>query len=136
MIGGGRGYADRVRLVPWGDERAPVRAGEPPWPGRLPAPAPATVPIEPVPVAVRTANGEPLSVDARLAMTGAPATVTFEREPPVPVTGWAGPWPAEERWWAPEDADRAVRLQLGLADGRALLVALRDGRWRMEANYD
>jgi protein ImuB len=69
-------------------------------------------------------------------MTGAPATVTFEREAPVPVIGWAGPWPAEERWWAPEDADRAVRLQLGLGDGRALLVALRDGQWRMEANYD
>jgi protein ImuB len=136
VIGGGRGYADRVRLVPWGDERTPVRPGEPPWPGRLPAPAPATVPTDPVPVAVRTADGESLLVDARLAMTGAPATVTFEREPPVPVTGWAGPWPAEERWWAPEDADRVVRLQLGLADGRALLVALRDGQWRMEANYD
>jgi protein ImuB len=136
VLGGGRGYADRVRLVPWGDERTPVRAGEPPWPGQLPAPAPAAVPTEPVPVAVRTADGEPLSIDARLAMTGAPATVAFEREPPVPVTGWAGPWPVEERWWAPEDADRVVRLQLGLADGRALLVALRDGQWRMEANYD
>jgi hypothetical protein len=29
-----------------------------------------------------------------------------------------------------------VRLQLGLADGRALLVAYGDGQWRMEASYD
>jgi protein ImuB len=154
VLGGGRGYADRVRLVAWGDERIPARAAEPPWPGRLPAPAPSTVyamagsaasdaaprpshgATEPVPVVVRTGDGAPLAVDARLAMTGVPATVAIDREPPVQVTGWAGPWPAEERWWAPGEGDRTVRLQLGLADGRALLVALRDGRWSMEANYD
>jgi len=141
VLGGGRGYADRVRLVAWGDERIPARAAEPPWPGRLPAPAPSTVyamagATEPVSVVVRTGDGAPLAVDARLAMTGVPATVAIDREPPVPVTGWAGPWPAEERWWAPGEGDRTVRLQLGLADGRALLVALRDGRWSMEANYD
>jgi protein ImuB len=69
-------------------------------------------------------------------MTGEPATVVIGRGHPVEVTGWAGPWPAEERWWAAEEADRAVRLQLGLADGRALLVALRDGRWSVEGSYD
>jgi hypothetical protein len=29
-----------------------------------------------------------------------------------------------------------VRFQFALADGRALLVALRDGRWTVEAHYD
>jgi protein ImuB len=85
---------------------------------------------------VRTADGTPLAVDARLTMTGAPVTVGIGREAPVEVTGWAGPWPTEERWWAPGEADRTVRLQLGLADGRALLVALRDGRWSVEASYE
>jgi protein ImuB len=161
VIGGGRGYADRVRLVPWGDERSPGRAPEPPWPGRLPAPAPATVLVAPdvtdvtemssqvadragtgagagrsADVEVRTAAGVALAVDARLTLNGAPASVRIGREPPARVVGWAGPWPAEERWWAAAEADRAVRFQIGLADGRALLVALRDGRWTVEAHYD
>jgi protein ImuB len=65
----------------------------------------------------------------------------------VAVIGWAGPWPVQERWWAPAEANLLVRLQLGLADGRALLVVQRcpveepagpeggDG-WQLEAVYD
>lgn len=136
VLGGGRGYADRVRLVPWGDERTPTRATEPPWPGRLPAPAPATVLLEPATIRLLTATGEPVAVDERLAMSGAPAEVVIGREPPAKVTGWAGPWPMAERWWAAEEATELVRLQLVLADGRALLVAFSDGRWRIEASYD
>ncbi len=136
VLGGGRGYAERIRLVPWGDERTPAQEVEPPWPGRLPAPAPATVLTEPVPLEVITAEGRPLSVDARLAMNGEPATVRIGRQPAVEVTGWAGPWPAQERWWVPAEAVRLVRFQLGLADGRALLVALHAGAWHVEAGYD
>jgi protein ImuB len=40
LLDGGRSPAERVRLIPWGDPRA---AGPSPWPGRLPAPSPATV---------------------------------------------------------------------------------------------
>ena len=136
VLGGGRSYGDRVRLVPWGDERSPAKAPEPPWPGRLPAPAPATVLAEPAPMTVWTADGVPLTVDARLAMTGPPASVRVGREPPVGVTVWAGPWPAEERWWAPEEASQLVRFQLCLADGTTLLVALQEERWTVEAIYD
>jgi protein ImuB len=102
----------------------------------LPAPAPATVLTERAPIQVSTADGAPLAIDARLAMNGSPALVRMEREPQVEVTGWAGPWPTQERWWAPAEARRLVRLQLGLADGRALLVALGDGAWNVEAIYD
>jgi protein ImuB len=134
VIGGGRGYAERARLVPWGDERKPPE--ERPWPGRLPSPAPATVLVEPPPIALRTAGGAVLSIDDRLSLNGPPATVAVGREPAVAVTGWAGPWPVEERWWAPGEATRLIRLQLGLADGRALLVASRDGAWWLEGVYD
>jgi protein ImuB len=165
VLGGGRGYADRVRLVPWGDERAQPPSH--PWPGRLPAPAPATVlpaptgraeptggagftgsagstggversgpEAAPVAVAVRTADGAPLRVDERLELTGPPATVQLGREPPQAVTGWAGPWPVQERWWAPEEAVTLARLQVGLADGRALLVAQGGDAWWLEAIYD
>jgi len=136
VIGGGRGYADRVRLVPWGDERTAARSSEPPWPGQLPAPAPATVLAEPVPVSLTAADGAPVHVDARLALSGAPARVRIGREPAVAVTAWAGPWPAQERWWASTEAVNLVRLQVVLADHRALLMAQTAGGWSMEAVYD
>jgi protein ImuB len=136
VLGGGRGYADRVRLVPWGDERSPAKAVQPPWPGRLPAPAPATVLAEPTPISVCTEDGAPLGVDARLVMTGPPTSVRIAREPPVEVVAWAGPWPVEEHWWAPEEASNVVRLQLCLSDGTALLVALDRIGWTVEAAYD
>jgi protein ImuB len=136
VLGGGRGYADRVTLVPWGDERTARKPGTPPWPGRLPAPAPATVLAEPAPLLVRTADGQMLTVDERLALNGAPASAAVGREAPVEVTGWAGPWPVQERWWAPEEATSLARFQLALADGRVLLAAYTDGRWLVEASYD
>jgi protein ImuB len=139
VLGGGRGYAERARLVPWGDEWTPPEPR--PWPGRLPPPAPATVLVDTVPVAVRTADGALLDVDERLELTGPPASAAVGREPALTVTGWAGPWPVDERWWAPGEANTLVRLQLGLPDGRALLVARRDGpdggrAWWLEAIYD
>ncbi len=134
VLGGGRGYAERARLVPWGDEHDSPPPQ--PWPGRLPTPAPATVLTEPAAVAVHAADGSSLDIDERLALSGSPTTVVVGREPPLAVTGWAGPWPVQERWWAPGEAASLVRLQLGLADGRALLVARRDGAWWLEAVYD
>src|SRR5206468_8107722 len=38
VLGGGRGFAEQVRLVAWGDERNPVLDPQPPWPGRVPPP--------------------------------------------------------------------------------------------------
>jgi protein ImuB len=146
VLGGGRGYADRVRFVAWGDERIPARPGgvapsgpapvQPTWPGQLPAPAPATVLTDPVPATLRTEDGAVLEVDSRLTLNGAPASLAIGREPAVAVTGWAGPWPVEERWWAPKEAVSLARFQIALADGRAMLVALGAHGWRIEAQYD
>ncbi len=138
VLGGGRGYADRVRLVPWGEERTPIRSASPPWPGRLPAPAPATVLSEPVQAALFTTDGALLTVNPRLTLSGVPGRLRIGREPPVPVTGWTGPWPAQERWWAPDEAVSVIRFQVSLADGRALLIALTttDSSWLVEAVYD
>jgi protein ImuB len=52
------------------------------------------------------------------------------------VVAWAGPWPVEERWWDPAVARRRARLQVALADGRALLLIIEGGRWWIEATYD
>ena len=54
----------------------------------------------------------------------------------VEIVRWAGPWPVDERWWAPAESYRAARFQLVLADGRAVLAALSRGCWTVEARYD
>jgi protein ImuB len=160
VLVGGRDPGDRIRLVPWGDERPPPP--HEPWPGRLPEPAPASVPREPLPVDVFDGTGAPVQVTARLTVTGAPARLVFAGPPtrdpagpPAPqpesaprqtpvrgpaeavdITGWAGPWPVDERWWAPGEASRRVRFQVCLADGRALLLTLRSGNWWVTGVYD
>jgi protein ImuB len=133
---GGRSPAEAVRLVPWGDERVPDRPVEPPWPGRIPAPAPATVYPEPVPAEVCAADGAPVRVSGRLAVSAPPARLSVGGAGPVEVVRWAGPWPVDERWWAPAESHRAARFQLVLADGRAVLAALSGGCWTVEASYD
>jgi protein ImuB len=85
---------------------------------------------------VRAADGSPVSIDERLTMSGPPAQVAVGREPGSEVTSWAGPWPVEERWWAPAEARQVCRLQVCLTDGRALLLALSSDTWTVEASYD
>jgi len=138
---GGRGPADQVGRVP----AAAVDVGEPrsapagaaaPWPGRVPAPAPAVVPAAPAPVEVRDVEGRVVTVDGRGAMSAPPADIVLAGRDVGAVQAWAGPWPAEERWWDPEARRRRARLQLQLTDGRAVLVFVEGGRWWLEAVYD
>jgi len=115
---GGRSPAEQVRLVPWG-ERATTDGGvEPPWPGRIPAPSPATVPPVPVPAEV---------VDARVSVAGGQWS---------PVTAWAGPWPIDERWWDDSAHRRRARWQVVTSDGTAHLLSREGDRWAVEATYD
>lgn len=179
-VQGGREVRDQVHLVPWGEEVMPARRLDAPWPGRLPAPAPATVLISPEPVRLCDREGRGIEVDARLQLSAEPALVRWPgpdrrgpdagraqgvvvgRAPlageaggrePVPsrtggepvrsvadggestVTGWAGPWPVVQRWWGSVPR-RQVYLQATVEDGRALLLALTDGVWTVEAHYD
>jgi protein ImuB len=136
VLGGGRDPGDQVRLVPWGDERRPDRPAEPPWPGRLPAPSPATVLPDPVPVEVTDAAGERVGVTDRYVVTAPPARLAIAGRPPVEVAAWAGPWPADERWWDPATATRRSRFQLVGTDGTAWLVTRDATSWHLEATYD
>ncbi|GAB3941436.1 hypothetical protein GCM10027614_26750 [Micromonospora vulcania] len=136
VLGGGRSPADQTHLVPWGDERLPARPDAPPWPGRLPAPAPAVVLPSPLAATVHDAAGEPVVISARLAVSAPPARLVVGTGRPAEVVGWAGPWPVDERWWVPVEARRRARFQVSLADGTALLLAVESGRWLVEAIYD
>ncbi|MGH9172496.1 MAG: DNA polymerase Y family protein [Acidimicrobiales bacterium] len=52
------------------------------------------------------------------------------------IVGWAGPWPADERWWDPVEHRRRARLQVLLDGGSAYLLVLEKGCWRIEGSYD
>jgi len=133
---GGRRTADAVRLVPWGDDHTPARPLDRPWPGRVPSPAPAVVFAEPLPAMVYGPDTKTVAMTGRHTATAPLCRVAIAGDPAVAVTSWAGPWPVEERWWAPAESHHCARFQVCLADGRALLLALTGGRWWVEAVYD
>jgi protein ImuB len=149
VLGGGRGPADQVRLVPWKDERTPALSPAAPWPGRLPAPAPATVLPEPLAAELRDATGAPVGVTGRHRVTAPPVEFGLAgKGRRRPVLAWAGPWPVDERWWDTGAARRRARFQVVVAgdtgpgpvddgvEGTALLLVLEGGRWWVEAIYD
>ncbi|MFZ0170633.1 MAG: DNA polymerase Y family protein [Acidimicrobiales bacterium] len=137
VLAGGRGPAEQVHIVPWGDPREEAEDVRYPWPGRVPSPAPAIVYVDPVPVELLSTTGDSVGVTGRGHCSSAPGRV--RRLPAgrsAEVVGWAGPWPVDERWWDPGGHRRRARLQLLLEDGSAHLLVLEDGRWGIEATYD
>jgi protein ImuB len=140
---GGRHPGESVAVVP----AAVVELGEPearrvrppagagPWPGRLPAPSPATVLAQPEPIEVVDAGSVPVGVSGRGLVSAAPAVVVRAGRRHE-VAAWAGPWPVEERWWDPARARRRARFQLLTTGGVALLASVEGGRWWLEAVYD
>jgi protein ImuB len=137
---GGRGPAEAVILVPADavdlSERSLTGEGtEAPWPGHLPAPAPARVLPRPVRAEVVDRHDRPVGVSGRGLATAAPARVRVDgadRE----VAGWAGPWPVDERWWDGGTHRRRARFQVLTTEGLGLLLSLEDGAWWLEATYD
>jgi protein ImuB len=136
VAAGGRRPVEQVLLVPFGDAGVPQRAADRPWPGRIPAPSPATVYPAPPPASVTDSAGEAVSVGGRARLSAAPARLSVDGGPARLVTAWAGPWPVTQRWWDPPKACRQARFQLVTDDGHAWLAALQDGRWQIEARYD
>ena len=135
---GGRDPYTRTRLVPWGDEPVALRSPEQPWPGQLPAPAPAVLLDPPRPAQVLDSSGHPVVVTERGSVPHPPARFALAGQQPVAVSSWAGPWPVDERWWHQDSARQVVRCQLVDVTGRAYLVtgSMPDARWQVEAIYD
>ncbi|MEM7342090.1 MAG: DNA polymerase Y family protein [Actinomycetota bacterium] len=152
---GGIGPGERVRLVPaaavdLGEERLatdPHSVVEP-WPGRIPAPSPSRILIDPVAVEVTDHGGQQVGVTGRGEITGAPALVRLASAAGGGASGgelgvsgvhaveaWAGPWGAEQRWWDPIGHRRCARMQVVLASTDALLLILEQGEWAVEAVY-
>lgn len=134
---GGRGPAEQLARIPWGetyDRPAPA-----PWPGRLQDPSPSVVRRTPVPVTVLDAGGLPVTVSGRAEVSAPPSRLALDGRT-LEVVGWTGPWPAVEYWWDPVRRRRRARFQITVAvtaaERRALLVTVEDGRWSVEAAYD
>jgi protein ImuB len=136
---GGRSPVERIVRVPMataelaGSRFDSVSDG-PPWPGRVPAPSPTLLVEESV--RVLDAAGATLVVSGRGTLSAAPVLIECSRCAPMEVMAWAGPWLSDERWWDPAAHVRRARLQLLLADGRAVLVSCENHAWSIEGWYD
>ena len=131
---GGRGPAQRARLVTWNDgepDQGPELGA--PWPGRIPPPAPAVVHSRPLHADLADAEEHPVSVSGRGLLTAAPSRLSVEQGPWSIVHAWAGPWPSDERWWS-RSRQRGARMQV-VTGGTARLLLVERGRWWVEATY-
>jgi len=156
MWNGGRLPGDRYRWIPAStveldrQQRAvspAATASGPngPWPGCLPSPSPATVLVDPCPIEVVDDDGRSVSVSGRGMLSGTPSVLRMltgdEMSGWCPgasrrITGWAGPWPIEERWWEPTRHRRQARFQMVTDDGCGYLVVAEHRRWWIGAVYD
>ncbi|HET9647829.1 MAG TPA: DNA polymerase Y family protein [Microlunatus sp.] len=136
-VQGGRSAARRQAGSPWGERGATPRPAGLPWPGSIPPPAPARVFTDPQPARVTAHDGSPVRITDRGILTADPVHVVPQPGiGPMPIVGWAGPWPIDELWWDPTDARRVARFQLVGGDGSAWLMVVEDGQWWSEARYD
>lgn len=144
---GGRGPADRLRSVPYG-EAPPEDTPRGPWPGALPAPSPSVVwpgadyrleiresgdPWAQVVaraalgggVVLRTRAGQPVGVTVRGLLTGSPEVVEVGRRRGA-VAGWSRPWPLDEAWWepGPDGESRRPRARMQVIPERAAALLL------------
>jgi len=138
VLDGGRGPAERVRLVPWGDRRATESPPEMPWPGRLSQPSPATVFEHARPARVLDSLGVDVEVRRRRQLTAPPAAVVLGGEPRE-VLEWAGPWHVQGRWGAAAGALARIQVLLAGEPELALLLTTttdKDPQWTVEGVYD
>ena len=135
VLGGGRDVAEQVNHVPFGEKMQPRLTAGAPWPGRVMGAAPGVVYPFAREADVTDDAGDVVTVTGRCVLSGTPAWLAADGEPPLRITGWSGPWPLSERWWDPAAARRRARFQLLTGDGRAWLAAVQGGRWLIEAGY-
>ncbi len=138
---GGLSAMEQLRMVPAAavDLTEARPAAKPdwaaePWPGRIPPPSPLRVHPDPLPVELLDERGEPLAVSGRGELSGRPHRVRSEAGWRT-VSRWAGPWPAEQRWWDPLTQRRRARMQMVLDDTSAHLLVIERRQWWIEASY-
>ena len=133
---GGRGPAEQVRLIPWGDARPIPSPTSPRWRrGRARCRRPRRTVVPPSPHRHRRRR----QATARRSVSPAAGAVTA-----TPAARWAtstspagpGRGRSTNAGGTPPAHRRRARFQLATADGGAYLVAVEGGRWFLEAAYD
>lgn len=135
VLSGGRGPAERITLIPLGDEPVPQADPDLPWPGRLPEPSPAVLLDDPV--ELLDAQNNPIRVNSRGLFSADPARLVVHGRGER-LCWWGGPWPVDERWWDDrgQGGGRTARAQVLLESERALLLCYRQRRWYLEGSYE
>jgi len=135
---GGLTAGEQLRMVPAAavdltEERPAAKPewADDPWPGHIPPPSPLRIHPDPLPVELHDENGEGVAVTGRGELSAPPHRLGDRT-----VTHWAGPWPAEQRWWDPLTGRRRARMQVILDDTTAHLLVIERQQWSIEANYD
>ncbi|WP_296109344.1 DNA polymerase Y family protein [uncultured Corynebacterium sp.] len=171
---GGRAVARRIATVPYGEDdpeavtALPTRQWEgqllPPLPGLIGSPTNANDassvsernPSERNPSAAHPAarlalldcHDDAVYVTGRGLMSSPPETLHWGARR-LRITGWAGPWPVDEHWWA--KGKRYARLQIAAREethsephsghrkdapkDHAFLLVCKGKQWRIEATY-
>lgn len=132
---GGRSPREFCTFTPWGEIGTSRRDPLAPWPGRLPDPAPSQLPSPPESVVVAGTDGAGVGVDERGFLTSVPALLRFRGSAAERITGWAGPWHSDERWWDVAAGRELSRIQAVTPSGAYLLVHSSTGWW-LEGIYD
>ena len=141
---GGRGVAERVAMVPFGEEPGDVDRQS--WPGAIPQPLPARlgggIDHPASRIMLIDAIGDPVIVTAEALLNSEPYGLAWGDKRYL-VTGWAGPWPVDADWWTQTElpAGRVARMQVvgreggeeGAVTGWLLVWSRRS--WRVEAVY-
>ncbi|GGK56767.1 DNA polymerase Y family protein [Nocardia camponoti] len=141
VLNGGRGPAERVTMIPLGDELTPTADPTHPWPGRLPEPAPTLLLRNRPPVDLLAADGTAVHVTARGLFSAPPALLRWGSKQWA-LLGWAGPWPLDEQWWSAEGAQTAptaraqVQLDAPEPEIRTLLLRYLTPTWHAEGVYE
>ena len=171
---GGRAVARRIATVPYGEDdpeavtALPTRQWEgqllPPLPGLIGSPTNANDassvsernPSERNPSAAHPAarlalldcHDDAVYVTGRGLMSSPPEALHWGARR-LRITGWAGPWPVDEHWWA--KGKRYARLQIAAREethsephsghrkdapkDHAFLLVCKGKQWRIEATY-
>lgn len=135
-LGGGRVPEERAALVPWGSTTPSSDQVDPlaPWPGRLPAPSPASIPSRALEVQLLESTGRRVTVGATGLLSGSPSLLRIGEGAARSVVAHGGPWPMAERWWGA--MRRRAHLQVLCDDGLAVLLRAERARWWLSGIYD
>ncbi len=139
-VAGGIGPSEQIELVLADSinlerEAYSFRLSPEPWPGHVPAPAPARVFVSPDRADLLDRQGAQVTVNGRGELWNDP-TVLVLGEEQFDIKSWAGPWLDDRWWWDTTRHRRRARMQVLTNTTQAFLLMSERQQWWLEAAYD